>query len=455
MLISGNNSLQNKKVRVLHLNTLGYGGAFNAAYNIHLGLLKNGVDSHFLISRSNSFNLENTHKAKSITTKRFKVYNSYRLSKILNKLYVLDFLMLSKREFKLRRKYNLELESSPFNLINFDSKTEDFIKSFDVIHLHWIAHWVDLRYLFKIIQGKQIIWTMHDTNPVNGLLHFDEFPKINNTRDFILFYCTLIRNTIWRKLKLNLIRDKKINFIAPSEGLYKYAEKSLYKSFSTLNLIPYTIPSIWYSTIKSVAKRSDFDVLNFLIVADNLVAYRKTVGGDLFNLLILLNSIAEKKSQKVIWNLVGEINDVRFSNSDIGAKGKIIVHGHLKNRTELNNLFRGSDLFILTSVHDNLPNTLIESLTVGTPVLMTPIYCASVLQTELAGCVSENDKEDSFCKAFESVLQRLDTFDRLKISSYYQSYFSVDRIINEYISLYIDSNHNAINKTYHSEQITF
>jgi hypothetical protein len=39
----------------------------------------------------------------------------------------------------------------------------------DIIHLHWIADWLDYTTFFGAVK-KPIVWTFHDENPFRGII---------------------------------------------------------------------------------------------------------------------------------------------------------------------------------------------------------------------------------------------------------------------------------------------
>ncbi|MCS7086008.1 MAG: glycosyltransferase [Bacteroidia bacterium] len=48
-----------------------------------------------------------------------------------------------------------------------------FLREADVVHLHWVARFVDYPTFFRHI-GKPIVWTLHDMNPFTGGCHYSE-----------------------------------------------------------------------------------------------------------------------------------------------------------------------------------------------------------------------------------------------------------------------------------------
>jgi len=105
-------------------------------------------------------------------------------NKILRKIYSLFrlfgfFMTKAERDSKRIKgiKWNTSVTwYSP--ITDFDLTQSDLVKEADVIHLHWIAGFVDYESFFSNIK-KTIVWTLHDENIALGGFHYRR-DKINN-----------------------------------------------------------------------------------------------------------------------------------------------------------------------------------------------------------------------------------------------------------------------------------
>jgi hypothetical protein len=59
---------------------------------------------------------------------------------------------------------NYEVFSFPQTVYNITK--HPLVQEADIIHLHWVANFLDYRSFFKQIQ-KPIVWTLHDLNPIS------------------------------------------------------------------------------------------------------------------------------------------------------------------------------------------------------------------------------------------------------------------------------------------------
>ncbi|TAE46946.1 MAG: hypothetical protein EAY69_07690, partial [Cytophagales bacterium] len=70
-------------------------------------------------------------------------------------------LLLKKKEVQFT------FTESAYNILS-----HHLVKEADIIHLHWVAHFLDYASFFKKI-NKPVVWTLHDKNPLNGGFHYD------------------------------------------------------------------------------------------------------------------------------------------------------------------------------------------------------------------------------------------------------------------------------------------
>ena len=155
-------------MKILHISFSDYiGGASRAALRIHQSLLKNKINSNFLVAKKSSKN----HK-KVAQINQNKAF--YLIKIFLNKLF--NFVFPNKTSI-----LSLNLFSNNiYKLINQSN--------FDIIHLHWINNeTISLKDLSKV--KKKIIWTCHDMWPFIGAYHYsfeNNMKSINFIDKYIL-----------------------------------------------------------------------------------------------------------------------------------------------------------------------------------------------------------------------------------------------------------------------------
>lgn len=107
-----------------------------------------------------------------------------------------------------------------------------------------------------------------------------------------------------------------------------------------------------------------------------------------------------------------------------------------KDRAEKFEEMANADLFVLPSYNENFANTVIESLHVGTPVLITDqVGLAAFVQKEKVGWVVPVESNAIAKKIEEIVLQQQQQLEWIRCNSHslIQQHFSATQLISQYI----------------------
>lgn len=178
-------------MRVLHITTNDSGGAGLCCLRIHQALLDLGVESKVLA-------LHNTKKVKeeySYGKWQYVVYSKY-----LTLRRFLGFTVSEQEKLRILREtyhtmYTLPL--SPINLLN-----SKWVKWADVIHLHFVANYLDYPTFFGSIK-KPIVWTLHDENFFLGIAHFTNQALLDNEQE--KKYARLKRECVTHVANLSIV----------------------------------------------------------------------------------------------------------------------------------------------------------------------------------------------------------------------------------------------------------
>ena len=329
-----------KKILILSWSDL-FGGAAQAANEIYKSLRKKKKIDFFVQNKISSTNIIKSYKKKTL--------NYY-----FRKFFSLIF-------YKLRFSKN----DHSYNLINSDVVKIANINNYDAINLHWINS--ETLSIFDIAKiKKKIVLTLHDMWFLNGSEHYlYELPKQYfksgkkihlNTIDFL----------IW-KLKKNLFVNKKIHIVAPSRWMAKLTKKSKIFHKSPVSIIPYPvdkkiyfkekISSLRVNNISLKKNKNNIDLL--FVSAGQLFNYRK--GFDLIN-----DCISKfEKEYNIRLIIVGsyKINDLKL------IKSSYITLGKIDDKKKLSKIYNFSDILVLPSRIDNLPNVGLEAQSCGLPIV--------------------------------------------------------------------------------------
>ncbi|WP_396144330.1 glycosyltransferase [Flavobacterium sp.] len=379
-------------MNLLIISTSDIGGAANACFRLHNALLDEKINSKVIVSKKQK-NYRNTFLFKN------NIINTFILKTI-------SFL---KYKIKLRKR-SKELELFSFPDSNFDITKSELYKDATIINLHWVARFLDFNFFKK--NKKPVIWTLHDMNPFTGGEHYDEeYLGI----DEFGFPIKRILSKSEKKLFKKIISYKKkcidkienLTIVAPSEWLANEARKSKVFGSKPIYCIPYGLDSEIFSP-KDRQKSRDLlkipqDKKVLLFVADSILNSRK-------GFIYLKKALEQIEDPNVILCAIGK-NQINFKSTN-----NIIELGSINNDELLSHVYSSADVFIIPSLMDNLPNTVLESLFCSTPVIGFPIGgIPEMIQDGVNGYLTEDVSVQSLTKTIQNFLDNPNFFDKKQI----------------------------------------
>jgi len=237
----------------------------------------------------------------------------------------------------------------------------------DVLHLHWIADFIDFRSLPRLASRAPLVWTFHDMNAFTGGCHYDggcgrftdqcgacPLMKSEDVRD-------VTSRVIRRKmLALQSIPDSRLVVVAPSEWMAGEVRRSrIFGRFET-RVIPNGIDLDVYRPVDRAAVRQRLGFAPedrvVLFVAETLRDGRKGWAA-------LMQTLAPLLIQP-------RLRVLTIGNGDTSTmSGPQYRHlGRLVDPVAIRDAYNAADFFVIPSFQDNFPNTVIEALACGTPV---------------------------------------------------------------------------------------
>jgi glycosyltransferase involved in cell wall biosynthesis len=227
----------------------------------------------------------------------------------------------------------------------------------DVWNLHWVSHFLDWENLLPWMAGQApVFWTLHDLNPLMGVWHYVPFEKeLNDERR------RMEQQAMEFKRKaLSRIPKDRLTFVGPSKWMVEQCRQSTVTAAFPVVHIPYGLDTGIFAPRDRQIVRSMFDIPNDVrvlgFVSDGVADPRKGIS-QLESAIRLLPS-----SMRVHLLTVGNgpAPTFGFPHSHLGP---------LQNDFLLSFFYSACDLFVCPSLQDNLPNTVIESMSCGTPVV--------------------------------------------------------------------------------------
>jgi len=333
------------RMKVLLVSTTDFsGGASLACYRLFTSLLREGIEVKMLVRNK--------------ITDNAQVYSIPALySKIVDKLLTLPFVGLNRE--------NLWSVDGGFYGIDI-SQTEPFQWA-DIIHLHWINQgMLSLKGLERIVHsGKRIVITMHDMWYCTGICHYEQPCERYKTScghcPFLLFPSQNdLSHRVWRK-KQRLFTGN-INFITCSEWLKRKATESSLLSHSPIYAIPNPIDTSLFAPKDKQEVRKKLHLPEnkkyILFVAQKTTDERK--GTHFF--IEAINLLSQKEKNLAVLILGGE-GEKLVEELQIPS----IALGYLSKEEDIIDIYNASDCFVIPSLQENLPNTIMEAMACGVP----------------------------------------------------------------------------------------
>lgn len=343
--------------KVVHLSISDInGGAAIAALRIHNAQLKTGIDSKLLVQSKLS---DNSNVISLVQTPFDKIKRYIRV--FLDKL-TFKTLSLSKRE--------------RFTFPNFgmDLSNNDLVREADVINLHWINEgFLSLKSILLLAALKKpLVFTLHDMWAFTGGCHYNHGCEkfVNNCGN-----CPALKfrkeNDLSRKIyymKSKAYKDLNFSVITSSNWLNSEAKKSALFYNKKIRTTPTPINT---DIFKPNEKLNSCKELN-LPLDKNLI---------LFSAMELTN---ERKGFRYLISalkIISKYHPEYFKNTNIVILGltggmdlseipfQVHIFGKITNENKLVDCYNAADIYVTPSLQDNLPNTVIESLSCGTPVV--------------------------------------------------------------------------------------
>lgn len=346
-------------MKVVHINKSDAGGgAAVAALRIHRALLRSGVDSHMLVQekKRNEINEEQAGVGLTYNARNFMRFVIERIA-----------FLPSEKESSLR--YYFSLANTGQSIV--DNKT---ILEADIIHIHWINQGFlslkNLDELFKL--GKPIVWTLHDMWPFTGGCHYaGSCMEFNEHCGYCPFLRTPSKNDLSAKIfqeKKNIYSNANINIVTCSKWLRTLAsESSLLRNCNIYN-IANPIDTAFYKKLDKQQCRVDLqlptDKKLILFGAANLLDIRKGFRY-LIEALQIMKDNFPNISEKIELVVFGKLNNYVRKRLSF----KVHAFNFVSDPSQLVKIYNAADAFVLPSLQDNLPNTVVESMSCGTPVV--------------------------------------------------------------------------------------
>ncbi len=271
------------------------------------------------------------------------------------------------------RNASVRFAFSPANT-GIDISRHPLVQEADIIHLHWVNQgFLSLETLGQLLAcGKPIVWTQHDMWSFTGGCHY-----AGTCLEFLEFcsYCPFLKKPGKKDLSAQLFAKKRriynaapLSIVTCSKWLRTLSQESKLLRRKNFHNIPNPIDTNFYAPRNKQEARQRLnlpaDKKLVLFGAANVNDPRKGMRYFIEALSILGENfpVVNENTELVVF---GKMNDETIKLFPFKTHSFKFV----SNPDTLVDLYCAADCYVLPSLQDNLPNTVMESLACGTPVV--------------------------------------------------------------------------------------
>lgn len=320
----------------------------------------------------------------------------------------------------------------------------------DIVNLHWInAGFISLGAIGSI--QSPVVWTLHDMWPFTGVCHYSDDcleyrNSCGNCRMLGSDKASDISRWNWKR-KQKAISKLNLTLVSPSRWLAEQAQRSRLLRCLPIHVIPNGLDL-------SVFKPADKEML------------RRLLGMEGKERLILFGGAHVLKDRRKGAHLLSRALElVKGVNSDMRLKIKVFgasraerglnfyfdteYIGFVHDERLLAQIYAAADIFVAPSTQENLANTVLESLSCGTPVVAFDTGgMKEMISHEHNGYLATALDAKSFARGIVWALEDDERIKRLSRAARETATtkFDILRSAKSYSHLFRDLIHNTRNK---------
>lgn len=395
-----------KKLKVVHISSTDVlGGAAIACLNISNALNRAGLDSCVLVQKK--------YKQGSDT---IELSGSFLKKIMFYFRFFCDYLSIYLFSVKSRGRFS-------FPYFGTDITGHPLIKRADIIHLHWInGGFFSLKTFRQLSKLKKtVVWTLHDMWAFTGGCHYSGGCK-NYLAD--CGNCPSLkfpgRKDISSKIfngKESSYKGLKINVVTCSNWLAGEVKNSFLLKDCNVKAIPNPIDTDVFKPVNKNIARTELNLVpHTTYILFGTMSLKEERKGFLFL----------RESVKILYRKYPEIREstgilvfgAAHMGEDFDMSFKTHFLGRIADTGKLVSCYNAADVFVAPSLEDNLPNTVMESLSCGVPVVAFNIGgMPDMIDHMKNGYLAEPKSAESLAEGIFWILNKIKEGDELKNGS--------------------------------------
>jgi len=283
---------------------------------------------------------------------------------------------------------------------------------------------------------KPIVWTLHDSWPFCGVCHYfldckryqnhcGTCPMLGSKKEQDLAY-EIFEN------KLAAYKDLDLHIVTPSRWLGDCAKKSALLGRFPIHVIPNCIDTEEFRPLDKVEVRKKLGLSHqrkYLLFGAMQATTDKNKG---FNILLsALKYLSNTNTELIIFGTEGKLDQYAIPIP-------YHVMGYIRNNVQMMMLYNIADVTIVPSLSENLSNTIMESLSCGTPVVAFHIGGNSdMIDHEQNGYLAEENNCEDLANGIQLCIRHnTDGFLSKNAREKILNNFTIDIVSKQYKYLY-------------------
>ena len=311
----------------------------------------------------------------------------------------------------------------------------------DLVHLHWIAHgFARIETLARL--GRPLVWTLHDSWAFTGGCHlpFDctryrdacgACPALGSQREVDL------SRRVWER-KRAAWRDLALTVVTPSRWLAGGARASALFGSARCEVIPNGLDLDRFRPADRAASRARLGLSHdrtVLLCGGAGIARDPNKG--LASMATALRGLAPPRRATLEALIFGTAPGDRLPDAGLPLRDL----GFIADEGELAALYSAADVFVAPSLHENLPNTVMEAMACGTPCVAFDVGGVSdLIEHQRTGWLARSGDSADLARGIAWVLEdeprrrELGAQARAKT----EAEFAIARVARRYADLYAE-----------------